>query len=84
VIEYGKLHTWIKRFCGPLLKSVPCASHNAGREIVWNADPVNEYEAQSTIIPFVGIMIQKEYKLRQQCHFIFISRHVATERKKES
>jgi hypothetical protein len=33
------------------------ASHNAGREMVWNIGPVNEYEAQSAIIPFVGIII---------------------------
>jgi len=46
--------------------------------MVWNIGPVNEYEAQSAIIPFVGIIIRKEYELRQQCHFIFISRRVAT------
>jgi hypothetical protein len=61
--------------------TLPCASHNAGRGIVWNIGPVNEYEVQSAIIPFVGIIIRKEYKLRQQCHFIFISRHVATKKK---
>jgi hypothetical protein len=43
---------------------VPCASHSAGRERVWNIGPVNEYEAQSAIIHFVGIIIQKEYELQ--------------------
>jgi hypothetical protein len=33
------------------------------REIVWNIGPVNECEVQSVIIPFVGIIIQKEYEL---------------------
>jgi hypothetical protein len=42
--------------------------------MVWKIGPVNEYEAQSAIIPIVGIIIRKEYELRQQCHFIFISR----------
>jgi hypothetical protein len=41
-----------------------------------------ECEAQSAIIPFVGIVIRKGYEQRQQSHFIFISRRVAT--KKES
>jgi hypothetical protein len=45
--------------------------------MAWNTGPVNESEAQSAIIPFVGI-IQKEYELRQQCNLIFISRRVAT------
>jgi hypothetical protein len=36
------------------------ASHNAVRETVWNIAPVNEYEAQSAIIPFVGIIIGKK------------------------
>jgi hypothetical protein len=26
---------------------------------VWNIDPVNEYEAQNSVIPFVGIIIRK-------------------------
>jgi hypothetical protein len=43
--------------------------------------PVNEYEDQSAIIPFVGIMIQKDYELRQ-CHFVFISRRVATKKER--
>jgi hypothetical protein len=30
----------------------------------WKIGPVNEYEAQSEIIPFVGIIIRKEYELR--------------------
>jgi hypothetical protein len=34
--------------------------------------------SQSAIIPFVGTTIRKEYELRQQCHFIFITRRVAT------
>jgi hypothetical protein len=46
--------------------------------MVWNAGPVNEYEAQSKIILFVGIIIRKEYELRQQWQFVFISRRVAT------
>jgi hypothetical protein len=50
--------------------------------MVWNIGPVNEYEAQSAIIPFVVIIIRKEYELRQQCHLSFVSRRVAT--KKES
>jgi hypothetical protein len=69
--------------CSPLLKSLPCTFHNAGREMVWSIDPVNECEAQSAIIPFVSIIIQKEHELRQQCHFIFVvSRHVATKKTK--
>jgi hypothetical protein len=50
--------------------------------MVWNIGPVNGYEAQSATIPFVDIIIRKQYELRQQCHFDFISRRVAT--KKES
>jgi hypothetical protein len=42
--------------------------------MVWNIGPINEYEAQSAIIPFVVIIIRKEYELRQQYDFIFISR----------
>jgi hypothetical protein len=61
---------------------MPCASHNAGRKMVRNIGPVNEYEARSARIPFVCIIIRKEYELRQQRHFVFISRRVAT--KKES
>jgi hypothetical protein len=34
--------------------------------MVWNIGPVNEYEAQSAIIPVVDIIIQREYELRQQ------------------
>jgi hypothetical protein len=49
--------------------------------MVWNTGTVNEYDAQSAIIPFIGI-IRKEYELQQQFHSIFISRRVAT--KKES
>jgi hypothetical protein len=48
-----------------------------GRETVSNIDLINEYEAQSEIIPFVGI-VGKEYELRQQCHFIFIHWRVAS------
>jgi hypothetical protein len=48
--------------------------------MVWNIGSVNECEAQSAIIPFVSIIIWKEYGLRQQCHFICISRHVVTEK----
>jgi hypothetical protein len=33
-------------YCGPLLTSPPCTSHKAGREMVWNIGPVNEYEAK--------------------------------------
>jgi hypothetical protein len=53
-------------YCGPLLKSLPCASHDAGREMVWTIGPVNEYEAQSAVIYFIVIIIRKEYELRQQ------------------
>jgi hypothetical protein len=35
------------------------ASHNAGGEMVWNIGPVNEFEAQSAIIPFMDIIIRK-------------------------
>jgi hypothetical protein len=72
--------TELNVYCGPLLKSLPCTSHNAGREMVWNIGPVNQYEIKSAIIPFVGIIIRKEYELRQQCHFIFIRRRVATQK----
>jgi hypothetical protein len=51
-------------YCSPLLKSLPCTSHDAGREKLWNTGPVSEYEIQSAIIPFVGIIIiQKEYEV---------------------
>jgi hypothetical protein len=56
---------------GPLLKSLSSSSHNAGKEMVWDTGHVNEYEAQSAIIPFIGIIIRKEHELRQQCHYIF-------------
>jgi hypothetical protein len=56
---------------GPPSKSRPCASHNTGRERLWNVGSVNEYEALSAIIPFVGVIIQREYELRQQVHLIF-------------
>jgi hypothetical protein len=35
------------------------ASHNAGMEMSWHIGPVNEYKAQSEIIPFMGIIIRK-------------------------
>jgi hypothetical protein len=38
----------------------------------WNIGPVNKYETQGAIIPFVGIIIRKEYELRQQCNFILL------------
>jgi hypothetical protein len=59
----------------PLLTSLPCTSHNAGRKMVRNIGPANEYEARSVITAFVGIIIRKEYELRQY-RFIFISRRV--------
>jgi hypothetical protein len=31
--------------------------------MVWNTGPVNKYETQSAIIPFVDIIIRKEYEL---------------------
>jgi hypothetical protein len=31
--------------------------------MAWNIGPVNEYEAQSVIILFIDIIIQKEYEL---------------------
>jgi hypothetical protein len=46
--------------------------------MVWNIGPVSEYEAQSAIINFFGVIIRKEYELRQQCHFVFISQRVET------
>jgi hypothetical protein len=48
--------------------------------MVWDIGPVNEYGAQSAIISFVGVVIPKEYELRRQSHFIFISRCVATKK----
>jgi hypothetical protein len=48
--------------------------------MVWNIGPVNEHEAQSSIILFVGRIIRKEYELRQLCHFVFISRRVETKK----
>jgi hypothetical protein len=45
--------------------------------MVWHIGPVNEYEAQCAMIPFVGVITRKENELRQQCHVIFISRRVA-------
>jgi hypothetical protein len=41
--------------------------------MLWNIGSVNEYGAQSAIIPFFGIIIREEYELRQQCHLIYIS-----------
>jgi hypothetical protein len=46
--------------------------------MAWKIGPLNEYEAESAIIPFVGITIRKEHELRQQCQFIFISLGVVT------
>jgi hypothetical protein len=46
--------------------------------MVWNVGPVNEYETQSVIIPFVGIIIRKECEMLQKCHFTSIRRCVAT------
>jgi hypothetical protein len=69
----------LKVYCGPLLtKCLPCASNNAGREMLWNIGPVNEYGGQSAIIHFVDIIRRTEYELRQQCDIVFISRRVAT------
>jgi hypothetical protein len=48
--------------------------------MVWKTDPVNEYGTQSAIIHFDVIIIRIKYELRQQCHFIFISRRVATKK----
>jgi hypothetical protein len=46
---------------------------------------LNEYEARSAIIIFVGIeiiiiIIRKEHELRQQGHVIFISRRVSAKK----
>jgi mitochondrial fission protein ELM1 len=49
--------------------------------MLWNIGPVNEYEAQSAVIPFICIIIRKEYELRQQSHLIFISRRVPQRKK---
>jgi hypothetical protein len=46
-------------------------------------DPVKDYEVQNARITFIGIIIREEFKLRQQCHFIFISRRVATTKESE-
>jgi len=51
--------------------------------MVWNTGTVNEYDAQSAIIPFIGT-IRKEYELQQQFHSIFISRRQSVATKKES
>jgi hypothetical protein len=60
-------------YCGPILiKSPPCASYNVGKEMVWTVGTVSEYYPQSAIISFVSIIIRKEYKPRQQCHFILL------------
>jgi hypothetical protein len=40
--------------------------------MVRNIGPVNDYEAHSAVIPFVCIIIPKQYELRQQCHFILL------------
>jgi hypothetical protein len=47
-------------------------SHHARKQMVWNIGPVNEHEAQSAIISLFDVIIRKEYKLRQQCHLIFL------------
>jgi hypothetical protein len=31
--------------------------------LVWNIGPVNEYEAQSAVITFVGVINEKKYEL---------------------
>jgi hypothetical protein len=49
-----------------------------GREIAWNTGPVNEYKTQSATIPFICLIIRKEYELQLQYYFIFISWLVAT------
>jgi hypothetical protein len=54
-----KLYNKANFILGPFLKSLPCVSHNAGREIIWNIGPENEYKTQSPVIPFVGIIIRK-------------------------
>jgi hypothetical protein len=48
--------------------------------MVWGVCTVNEYEAQSTIIPVVGVITRKDYELRQQCHFGTISWRVAIQK----
>jgi hypothetical protein len=48
--------------------------------MIWSVGPVSEYETQSAMIPFVGIIVRKEYELLQQCFFVFISRRVATKK----
>jgi hypothetical protein len=56
----------------------PCASHKAGKEMVWNIGPVNE--AQSAITFFVCLIIRKEYELRQLYHLIFTGQRFATKK----
>jgi hypothetical protein len=46
-----------------MAKSLSCTSHNVGREVAGSTGPVNEYGAQTAIIPFVGIIIRKDYEL---------------------
>jgi len=43
----------------PFLKSLSGASNSAGSEMIRNNGHVNEYEAQSAIIPFVDIIMRK-------------------------
>jgi hypothetical protein len=38
--------------------------------MVSNIELVNEYEAQSAVIPSVGTIITKEYEMRQQCQLV--------------
>jgi hypothetical protein len=39
--------------------------------MAWNVGRVNEYEAQIAVISFVGIIIRKEFELRQY-HLILL------------
>jgi hypothetical protein len=50
--------------------------------MVWNIGPVNEYEAQSAIIPFVGTIIRKNIRCEHNV-ISFLLVGVLRQRKKE-
>jgi hypothetical protein len=59
-------------YCSPFLKSLSCASLNAGREKTWNIGPVNEYEAPKCNNSFHWHNNTKRNELRQQCQFLLV------------
>jgi hypothetical protein len=72
--SYCKLH-WILSY------RIIQASHNSGRELVSNIGPVNEYEAQISIIPFVGIIIREVWDATTVSLYFYQSACCDTERK---